>query len=160
MHKLCDRSTPNGVCFQQVLTQIGLVALRMEGEIIKPLQVPAMRDRRQREYALLAADYLWNNLDKYLLTEHLDPFTIPVESLADEVVTNKLKLPARDKYRDHLGDWIKRLQIAPHEIGDYLPTCCTCNDTGKDFQKYATTGTAHDLHNPTNCTQCSKGNHE
>ena len=159
MHKLCDRSTPNGVCFQQVLTQIGLVALRMEGEIIKPLQVPAMRDRRQKEYALLAADYLCSNLDWYLLTEHLDPFTIPVESLADEVVTNKLKLAARDKYRDHLGEWIKRHQIC-HQDGDYQPTCCTCNDTGKDYTQYATTGTSHDLHNPTNCTQCSKGNQQ
>jgi len=159
MHKLCDRSTPNGVCFQQVLTQIGLVALRMEGELIKPLQVPAMRDRRQREYADLAADYLCSNLDLYLLTQHLDPFTIPVESLADEIVTNKLKMPARDKYRDHLGDWIERHQIC-HQDDDYLPSCCNCNDTGKDYQQYATTGASHDLHNPTNCTQCLKGNHQ
>ena len=161
MHKLCSRTTPNGVCFQQVLTQIGLVALRMEGEIMKPLQVPAMRDRRQREYALLAADYLCSNLDWYLLTEHLDPFTIPVESIADEVVTNKLKLPARDKYRDHLGEWIERHQIAGYQDGDRLPTCCHCFDTGADFHDPTNpTKPIHDIRNPINCTQCSKGNHK
>jgi len=159
MHKLCDRSNPNGVDMQKVLTQLGLVALRMEGEMIKPLQVPAMRDRRQREYAQLAAQYLCSNLDWYLLTEHLDPFTIPVEALADEVVTNRLKLPASDKYRDQLGQWIEANGIC-HQDGDYLPHCCNCNDTGKDFQKYATTGTTHDLHNPTNCTKCPKGSQQ
>lgn len=159
MHKLCDRSTPNGDCFQQVMTQIGLVALRMEGELIKPLQVPAMRDRRQREYALLAADYLWNNLDKFV-TDNLDPFTIPVESLADEIVTNRLKLPARDKYRDHLGDWIERHQIC-HQDDDYLPSCCNCFDTGADFHDPTKpTKPIHDIRNPINCTQCSKGNHQ
>ena len=118
-----------------------------------------MRDRRQREYALLAADYLWNNLDKFV-TDNLDPFTIPVESLADEVVTNRLKLPARDKYRDHLGDWIASHQIC-HQDGDYLPTCCHCFDTGADFHDPTNpTKPNPDIRNPTNCTQCSKGNHQ
>ena len=132
------------------MTQIGLVALRMEGELIKPLQVPAMRDRRQREYAQLAADYLCSNLDWYLLTEHLDPFTIPIESLADQIVTDKLGLLS-DMYSVELAEWIKRHQIAPHQIDDYLPTCCNCNDTGEDYN--------HGLHNPSKCTQCSKGKH-
>jgi hypothetical protein len=156
MYKPFDISRPNGQALQQVLTQLGLTALRMEGEIVKPLQVRAMRERRQREYSKLAYKFLCDNLDWHYLHDALDTSTIPVEALADEIATDFHKMTARDKYRDHLWQWVKSQEIH-FQTGDYNADCSQCFDTGADFHQYARTGATHDLHNPTPCTRCTKG---
>jgi hypothetical protein len=156
MLKPFDSSRPKGQALQQALTQIGITALRMEGEIVKPLQVRVMRERRQREYADRAYQFLCNNLDWHYLHDALDPSTIPVEAIADEIATDFHRQSGRDKYRDHLWNWIKSQEIH-FTSGDYAPTCAQCFDTGSDFHTYANSGTTNDLHNPTQCKQCQKG---
>jgi len=160
MHKPCDETRPNGIDLQTVLTQVGLVALRMEGEIIKPLQVPAMRQRRQREYTELAAAYLNSNLDQPMLDNYLDPSTIPIEALANEVVATKLNKTLRDAYHEQLTTWVDS-QAITYEIGDHLAQCCQCFDTGADFHDPTNpTRPIPNIHNPIPCAQCSKGNHQ
>jgi hypothetical protein len=157
-HKPCDSSRPKGLALQQALTQVGVTALRMEGEITKPLQVRAMREKRQKEYAALAYQFLCNNLDWYYLHDVLNPSTIPVDALAHEVATDYHRQTARDLYRDHLWQWIDSQQIRFVD-GDTNPDCTSCFDTGKSFDPslHSTALGQFDI-SLTNCTQCMKGN--
>lgn len=157
MNNPTDSQRPKGQALQQVLTQVGVVALRMEGDLVSPLKVRAMRDRRQREYSQLAYEFLRSNLDWFYLHDVLDPQTIPVESLAHEIACEYHKRPAQNKYNNDLWQWVNSQQIG-FDVGDYSPECPQCFDTACDFHDYARTGLQDHLHNPTQCKQCTKGN--
>lgn len=156
MNKSPDHSQPKGQALQQVLTQVALIALRVEGDLVSPLKVRAMRDRREREYREKAYEFLRNNLDKYFLHEALDPETIPVESLAHEIAASYHNLAGNEAHNNRLWQWVETQQIT-FENGDYAPDCSQCFDTGCDFHEYVRTGLQNDLHNPKSCTQCTKG---
>jgi hypothetical protein len=157
-HKPCDSSRPKGLALQQALTQIGVTALRMEGEITRPLQVRAMREKRQREYAALAYQFLRNNLDLYYLHDALDPTTIPVDALAHEIATDYHRQTAHYFYRDQLWQWVDTQQISFVD-GDYTFDCASCFDTGRSFDPllHSTELGQFDT-SLTNCKQCTKGN--
>ena len=156
MNNPTDSQRPKGQALQQVLTQVGVVALRMEGEMISPLKVQRMRERRQREYTEKAYEFLRNNLDWFYLNDVLDPQTIPVDSLAHEIACSYHNRAALNHYNNRLWQWVESQQIG-FDVGDYSPECPKCFDTGCDFHEYVRTGLQHDLHNPTQCTQCPKG---
>ena len=147
---------PKRAALRQALENVGLIALRVEGEMISPLRVRAMRERRQREYADLAYKFLRNNLDVHYLDDVLDPQTIPAEALAHEVACDYHRRPAQETYLHQLFEWVDSQQITFTQ-GEYSPDCGQCFDTGCDFHEYVRTGALTDLHNPQQCTQCERG---